>query len=261
MDGAKYYHILYADDVRFSSLAAQIYGKVAENLTEEEQIHDTMTKTTGFDLKLAQHKQGSSKTDLAKTSTHYAIRDALYFDILDYLGINPNQPEIFSSDIIDGDIHVLSGNMAISGSSVINPIVEAIQAVFPHAKKTPSLFGMKNDKDAQKQFLNIKNMIDILPKMPIPTIFRLHTENDAIISGPIDDASSRLDMGNMMLLFKGELPFKWQVIGYLYPAQRYEEQEISSVDFLSSLEKGIGEFSSLFLPQSNAIMFPLLIMR
>lgn len=53
MEDGKLYHILYADEVRFSSLAAQIYGKVTENMTEEEQFADVSTATTAFDIKVA----------------------------------------------------------------------------------------------------------------------------------------------------------------------------------------------------------------
>ena len=83
MEDAKCYHILYADDVRFNSLAAQIYGKVTEKLTEEEQIENTNTSKTGFDIKLAQHERGSSNNNIATQSILYTLKDALYFEILE----------------------------------------------------------------------------------------------------------------------------------------------------------------------------------
>lgn len=261
MDDEKLYHILYADNLRFDSLAAQLFGRIKENLVEEEQFEDITASKTGIDLKLAQHEQNSSQNKMATQSIRYVFKDSIYFDILEELGINPNQPEEFSPDIVDGEIHVLSGTMNISGSSVITPITEIMQATLSQMKKTPLLFGMNNNKNFREELNNIKGMVDILPKIPIPTIFRLKLDSsDVLISGPIREESSRLNMGNMMLLFKGRLPFKWLVIGYLYPAQSHNT-EIMPNDFFSYLEKSMNDLGNLFLPQSNAIMFPLLIMR
>ena len=258
IEDGKLYHILYADEVRFSSLAAQIYGKVTENMTEEEQFADVNTATTAFDIKVAQHERESSTNKVARQSAYYTLRDALYFKILDELNIDPAKPEDFVPDIVDGDIHVLSGNMKISGSSVIAPMMEMMQKILPQIKKNPSLFGLKDNKEMHKQWGNVKSMIDILPGIPMPTVFRLFTSNNEVISGPIDDLSARLNMSNMMWLFKGQLPFSWRVVGYLYPVKNCE---LLADDFLSMIEKGLSDFSSNFMPHSSAIMFPLLIMR
>lgn len=257
----KLYHILYADDIRLNSLAAQIYGKVTENLMEEEQIEDTATSGTQFDVKLVQHNRGSATNKATKQSTRYTIRDALYFDILNELGIDPSTSEEFSPVIVDGELHVLSGTMRISGSSVISPIVNMMQEMLPYVKKNPVLFGAKNDKGMRQQLDNLKSMVELLPKIPMPTIFSLQTSNNAVISGPIYDASARIDMSNMMLLFKGQLPFSWRVIGYLYPSHTCKDAAALSSSFLDIIGKSMSEFGNLFIPQSNAIMFPLLIMR
>ena len=261
MEDEKIYHILYADDVRLNSLAAQIYGKVKENLTEEEQFEDVSKTATGLSIKVATHDKEFSSNKTARQSVNYKFKDALYFDILNGLGINPAQPEDFSPEIIDGEIHVLSGGMKISGSSVIAPMMEMMHGILPHVKKNPILFGVKSDKETRKQWDTVKSMTDILPSIPMPTVFRLFTANNAVISGPIDDASARLNMSNMMWLFKGQLPFSWHVVGYLYPVESYEKQEVLSDDFFGMIEKGLSELSSGFIPHSNAIMFPLLILR
>lgn len=260
MEDGKLYHILYADDVRFNSLAAQIYGKVTENMTEEEQFEDSNISTTGFSIKVAQHEKESSKNTIARQSAHFTPRDALYFDILKELNIDPATPEDFSPNIVDGEIHVLSGEMKISGSSVLAPMIDMMQGILPLMKNNPNLFGVKSDKEMRKQLNNVKSMTDILPRIPMPTIFRLFTSN-AVISGPINDLSARLNMSNMMLLFKGQLPFSWRVVGYLYPIKSNESQEPPANDFLGFIENGLNELSSSFIPYSNAIMFPLLIMR
>ena len=261
MEDEKFYHILYADDVRLNSLAAQIYGEVTENLTEEEQREDVTESVLGVDVKLLQHNRGATVNKATKQSTYYTVRDALYFDILNELGINPSEPEEFSQSIVDGEIHVLSGSMKISGSSVISPIVNMMQEMLPYVKKNPVLFGAKNDKGMRQQLDNLKSMVELLPKIPMPTIFSLQTSNNAVISGPIYDASARIDMSNMMLLFKGQLPFSSCVIGYLYPSHTCKDAAALSSSFLDIIGKSMSEFGNLFIPQSNAIMFPLLIMR
>lgn len=261
MEDEKFYHILYADDVRLNSLAAQIYGKVTENLTEEEQREDVIESVTGVDVKLLQHNRVATVNKATKQSTYYTVRDALYFDILNELGINPSEPEEFSQSIVDGEIHVLSGSMKISGSSVISPVVEMMREVLPNIRKNPALVGMKFDNKMRQQLDSLKQVVEILPKIPMPTVLRLYTSNNAVISGPIEDTAARLNMGNMMLLFKGQLPFDWSVVGYLYPAQNCGESSVVHSDFLDIMGKSISEFGNLFIPHSDAIMFPLLILR
>ena len=119
-------------------------------------------------IKVVTHDKEFSSNKTARQSVNYKFKDALYFDILNGLGINPAQPEDFSPEIIDGEIHVLSGGMKISGSSVIAPMMEMMHGILPHVKKNPILFGVKSDKETRKQWDTVKSMTDILPRESNP---------------------------------------------------------------------------------------------
>lgn len=273
MGEAKLYHILYADNIRFNSLAAQIYGKVAENLTEDEQFENGQSSSTTLDMKIVQHQGGSSESKSAVQSTHYTFQDASYFEVLDKLEINLSSPEVFSPAIINGGIHVLDGALKISGAAAMAPFFSTLENLFPQIRSHPELLGLddgsadqsgnKNKKVLQKKISDMESMVKLLSKLPIPPAFRLGTKNGNMISGPIDEKAVRIDMGNMMLLFRGQLPFNWIVVGYLYPLETQSspnppEENSGLFECAENALLGTGQF---LLPPADAIMIPLLILR
>ena len=148
-----------------------------------------------------------------------------------------------------------------------------METLLPQIRRNSSIFGLdesaskakdeKAKKAWQKELGNVENMIKILSKMPMPPAFRLDTQYGHTVSGPIDEKSVRMDMGNMMLLFRGKLPFSWNVVGYLYPLGVPESPDTiaenhSPIEYFESVLAGMGEF---FLPSTDTIMIPLLILR
>ncbi len=268
------YHILYADELRLDSLEAQINNRVPVRFVQDQE--DSTEERSGGEAGVATIlKAGTeTKTSTRKTlSMEYAIRDSRYFDVLEKSGIDLTIAEDFSPSIVDGKIHVLNGALKISGASVMAPFFSAMETLLPQIKRNPELFGLnegtseqkrdKTKKNLQKEIGNVENMIKILSKLPMPPAFRLDTQTGQTISGPIDEKAVRMNMGNMMLLFRGKLPFTWKVIGYLYPLDTAESHTSASennspIEYFESALAGMGQF---FLPSADAIMIPLLIMR
>lgn len=258
----KLYHVLYADEVRLGSLDAQLNKSVPVRLTEKDEFgtKETISGEGGI-AGVLKGSQANTKTNAASTTTEYAFLDARYFDILERLNINLEQPEDFSPEIIDGNIHLFRGNLKISGVSAFAPIIKSMQAILPLMRKRPKIFNTqdgKNNKEEIKSMKEIEDIVTILPQMPIPSTFRLHIKNQWTIFGPIDNNAVRLDMENMMLLFNGQMPFEWLVVGYLYPIETHTTID---TDFIGQMENMTQAIAQFFIPQADAILLPLLILR
>ena len=260
MESTGLYHVLYADDIRLDSLAAQIYGKVAENLTEDEQLETGKKSLTTLGVEVIGHQRENAQNTTTTQSTSYSFRDARYFEVLYDMGIDANKNEVLNENIIDGKIHVVKGKLKVYGTSVINPTIEVVRAIAPYVA-SPYLGqqGIKNKNDLK----DFNKMLDAILKIPIPTAFHLTLSDDKVIIGSLDENSMRLNMSDMMLLFKGQLPFEWTVIGYVYPnEERSQPQNFfpENMDF-SSITQIVADFGAYLTPKSDAIMLPILIMR
>ena len=261
MQNGSLYHILYADDLRLNSLDAQLHGKVPLALREEESLaHESNTGGEAGVTPFAKFSGGATKTNLSSQSTEYTFRDARYFDVLEKLGVDLNSPEQFKPGIVDGNIHVLKGQLKISGSTAIAPLVGTMQALLPEMIKNPSPFGLSAEKSEIKTIRDMEKIVKLIPKMPLPSSFRLSMQGESV-SGPIEDAAVRMGMGNMMILFGGKLPFEWLVVGYLYPAEPSTGKSPEPNDINGAFESLALGMKSLFVPTSGSIMLPLLILR
>ena len=253
----KLYHVLYADEVRLGSLDAQLNKSVPVRLTEKDER--AITETLSGEGSIGGIVKGG-KTEMESNtmshSTEYAFLDARYFDILERLNINLEQPEDFSPEFIDGNIHLFRGNLKISGVSAFAPIINSLQAILPLMRKYPEFFNTQNSEKIEIEAM--EEITKILPQMPIPSNFRLHIQNKWTICGPIDNNAVRLNMENMMLLFNGKMPFEWLVAGYLYPIEMHTTADI---DFIGQIENMTQAIAQFFIPQADAILLPLLILR
>ena len=255
------YHVLYADEIRLGSLDAQLNKSVPIKLTEkdEHEIRETLSGEGGIGGILKGGKTEVNSATISK-STEYAFLDARYFDILERLNVNLEQPEDFSPEIIDGNIHLFRGVLKISGVSAFTPILKSLQALLPVMRKNPKIFNNQNGENFKgNEIKAMEEIAKILPQMPMPSTFRLHIQNKWSIVGPIDDNAVRLNMENMMLLFNGQMPFEWLVAGYLYPVQK--PLDAQSNDFIEIMESTIQTMAPFFTPQADAILLPLLILR
>ena len=248
---------MYADEIRLGSLDAQLNKSVPIKLTEkdEHEIRETLSGEGGIGGILKGGKTEVNSATISK-STEYAFLDARYFDILERLNVNLEQPEDFSPEIIDGNIHLFRGNLKISGVSAFAPIIKSMQAILPLMRKYPEFFNTQNSEKVKIEAM--EEITKILPQMPIPSNFRLYIKNQWTICGPIDNNAVRLNMENMMLLFNGQMPFEWLVVGYLYPIEMHTTVDI---DFIGQIENMTQTIAQLFIPQADAILLPLLILR
>ena len=251
------YHVLYADEIRLGSLDAQLNKSVPIKLTEKDE-HEIMETLSG-EGGIVKGGKTEMESNTMSHSTEYAFLDARYFDILEKLNINLDKPDDFSPQIIDGNIHVFRGVLKISGVSAFTPILKSLQALLPVMRKNPKIFNNQNGENFKgNEIKAMEEIAKILPQMPMPSTFRLHIQNKYTICGPIDNNAVRLNMENMMLLFNGQMPFEWLVVGYLYPIEMHTTVDI---DFIGQIENMTQAIAQFFIPQADAILLPLLILR
>lgn len=254
----KVYHVLYADETRLNSIDAQLNGKVPLSLQEDETKSITNTNYgEGGIPQLAKGGISSADTESAVQSIAYSFRDARFFEILSKLNLDIETADSISEIVPDGNIHVLTGTLKVSSMSAGKPIIETFDAFMKAVEKNPVLFGIKKADLMGAKAVN--SLISAVKQIPAPSSFLLSTGDGKRIFGPLLESAVRMPLLDQILVFGNRMPFEWTVVGYVYPNSPNEDANEQS--FLFSMMDSVSGLREFILPQCDAIVIPLLILR
>lgn len=274
---ARLYHILYADDLRLSSLDAQLHGKVPLSQTEDESLSQADQKEGGAEVPyILKASMGATTTETASQSIEYTFRDARYFSILEDLSIDLINPPSALSIQPDGEIHAFRGKVKAVNpdsysqlSSNMEFQIELEQNILKG--KMPGITVSADKSKIQKRQEELKKMQHLFKtgeKRLVASQFLLELDEDKTIYGPLNESFFRLHFIDLLMTFGVELPFEWIVVGYLYPysttlrteSEKKLEEKMRNTG-LFGLAPSFSILRKSNSPISDAVMIPLLILR
>lgn len=259
MDKLKLFHILYADEQRLDSLDAQLHGEVPIRKTEQESLKTSKTLSgEGGIPTVLKGSMGTAEHEESTLSHEYHFRDARYFKILNDLGIDLTSP-LTSLPTPDGEIYVLAGKLRVVSMSSSQPMIETVKAFATSMTKNPAVFGLKNDKELRVNTATMNAIADLALKIPAPPSLLLVLESGEKIYGPVNEPAVRLPLVDQTIVFGSSLPFDWIVVGYIYPMENKEPS--SDASFLFLLANALEDMRTAIIPEAQAIIIPLLILR
>lgn len=224
-----------------------------------------MENTTSGEAGVPTIAKGSmqrSETSSTSTSTEYSFRDARYFSVLESVGINLREPECFLPLSLDGEIHAFRGRLQVASLSSSKPLLDTIK-LFCSIMSTEALnknLPSKDIKEKRKELDSIQKIADIGLKMPAPPSFLLSMPDNKKIYGPVIENAVRLPLSDQAMVFGSSLPFEWIVVGYLFPNEKHSDDDAEQ-GFLFSMMNPLEGMRHNIIPQADAIMIPLLILR
>ena len=258
------YHVLYADEVRLDSLDAQINKRVPVRFIQGAGA--STGNTTSGEAGVPSIAKGvvqASETKSTSTSTEYSFRDARYFSVLESVGIDLRTPEYSLPLNLDGEIHAFRGRLQVASLSSSKPLLDTIK-LFCSVMSIEALnknLSPKDVKEKRKDLDSVQKMVDFGLKMPAPPSFLLSMLDNKKIYGPVIENAVRLPLSDQAMVFGASLPFEWIVVGYLFPNEKHSSNDDAEQGFLFSMTGPLEEMRHNIIPQADAIMIPLLILR
>lgn len=227
--GKPIYHVLYADEERLDSLYAQKFQRL--KMKEIIKTHSSTSGEVSGKCEIPPVVTGSGAFALEKggeREEESILADSRYFYLLEELGIDLESPIPLDKVEPDGTIVVTRGPVSLCGTegyASMVPLAKAFMNYFkvnkPIRRKDEDVCSFKKRQTDHNEtvagFGVTLHAMNYLEEAIIPLAAMLDANNGKKIYMPLKKESMRMLLPQIAEIFGTKLPYKWTVVGYVYP--------------------------------------------